>query len=254
MNINGVEMFVERLQGNGDLNFVLIHNAGGNHHFFCHQLELLKKYGNVIQLDLPGHGSSGVISSYKMKDLSLIVAQICKDLALRNICPIGLNNGAGIVIELVLNHPLPIKNITLIDPPIFMDKSFIDEIRSFIQKLEGKEYTKFIESLVDSLFIKTDAHNKEIAFSAFNNVDKKSLQDIFRGLIEWDVNSVGILEKIKYPTLCILTDEHHCTYDKLKKEAPHFEIGKVVGSKCWATLEVPEQINAMVERFLKINY
>jgi hypothetical protein len=39
----------------------------------------------------------------------------------------------------------------------------------------------------------------------------------------------------------------------MRREAPQFEIGKVVGSKCWATLEVPEQLNAMITRFLKIH-
>lgn len=40
--------------------------------------------------------------------------------------------------------------------------------------------------------------------------------------------------------------------EKMNLEASYFEIGKVVGSKCWATLEVPEQVNAMIARFVKI--
>lgn len=253
MNIDGIEIFVERLQGNGNLDFVLIHNAGGNHQFFSHQVELLKKHGNVIQLDLPGHGNSGLISSYKMRDLSLIIEKICNSLSLKNICLIGLNNGANIAIETALNHSLPIKNLILIDPPMLMDQSFIGEINHFIQRLEKAEYREFIQSLADALFIKTDSSNKEIATKAFTKVDKKSLQEVFKGLIEWDANAADILKKIKHPTLCILTDEHHCSYEQLRKKAPQFEIGKVVGSKCWATLEVPDQINAMIERFLKIN-
>lgn len=253
MKINDTEIFVERLQGNGALNFILLHNAGGNHHFFIHQVELLKKYGDVIWLDLPGHSESKGISSYQMSNLSCIVNQVCKNLSLKNICLVGLNNGADIVIDLAINHRLPIKNIILIDPPIFMEKSFISEINEFINQLERKDYSKFVTSLVDALFIHTDNKNKEIATNAFNKVDKKALQSIFKGLIEWDAQSVGKLKNIPYPTLCIITDEHHCTYDKLRREAPQFEIGKVIGSKCWATLEVPEQVNAMIERFLILN-
>jgi pimeloyl-ACP methyl ester carboxylesterase len=253
MNINGIEIFVEKLQGKGDLNFVLIHNAGGNHRFFTHQIETFKNYGNVIQLDLPGHGNSNQLSSYKMHELAAIVSNICEKLSLKNICLVGLNNGASIVISTTLNHFLPIKSIILIDPPIFMNQSFISEINNFIEELEGAEFKTFVTILVDALFINTDAYNKEIATKAFLSVDKKSLQNIFRGLIEWDANSVGTLKNISFPTLCILTDEHHCSYGKLKEEAPHFELGKVVGSKCWATLEVPDQVNAMISRFLKIN-
>lgn len=253
MNINGTEIFVEKLQGNGSFNFVLIHNAGGNHHFFMHQIESLKKYGDVIWLDLPGHSESKGISSYKMDDLSSIVNQVCENLSLKNICFIGLNNGADIVIDIALNYSLPIKCIILIDPPIFMEKSFTAEINEFINQLEREDYDKFVASLVQALFIETDKHNKEIAAHAFNKVDKKALQNIFKGLIEWDTQSVGKLKDIVYPALCIVTDEHHCTYNKMRQEAPQFEIGKVIGSKCWATLEVPEQINAMIGRFLMLN-
>ncbi len=254
MKINNIEIFVEKIEGHGNLNFVLIHNAGGNHHFFTHQIEILKKYGNVIWLDLPGHSESKEnASSYQMHALSLTISQLCKNLSLNNICLIGLNNGADIIIDAALETDLPIASLILIDPPIMMEKSFISEIKDFIHALESKDYTQFISTLTDSLFIHTSDENKTIAKNAFSHVDNRALQEIFRGLIEWDAQSVGKLKNIGFPTLCILTDEHHCTYSQLRKVAPQFEIGKVIGSKCWATLEVPEQVNAMIERFLKIN-
>lgn len=254
MNIDGTEIFVEKLPGTGDLNFVLIHNAGSDHRFFTHQIEMLRKFGNIVWLDLPGHGKSSPISSYKMRDLSSIILMVCKKLALTNIYLIGLNNGANIAIETALQHLLAIEGLILIDPPIFMDNSFVNEINSYIESLENSEFDhRYIESFVNALFLNTDSSNKEIATSAFNGVDKKSLVGIFRGLLEWDAKSAGTLKKITFPTLCILTDEHHCSYEKMHQEAPQFEIGKVIGAKCWAALEVPEQVNAMIARFLKVH-
>lgn len=254
MDIDGTEIFVEKLPGTGDLNFVLIHNAGSDHRFFTHQIEMLKEFGTVIQLDLPGCGKSAPISSYKMRDLSSIISMICKKLSLENIYLIGLNNGANIAIDTALHHSLEIEGLILIDPPIFMDKSFVDEINSYIESLEKAEFNhQYVESLVNALFLNTNSSNKEIAASAFNGVDKKSLAGIFKGLLEWDAKSTGALKNITCPTLCILTDEHHCSYEKMLREAPQFEIGKVIGSKCWAALEAPEQVNAMIARFLKIH-
>lgn len=254
MNIDGTEIFVEKLTGNGKLNFVLIHNAGSDHRFFTYQTETLREFGNVVQLDLPGSGKSAPISSYKMRDLSSVIETICRKLSLKNICLIGLNNGGNIAIDTVLHHSLPIENLILIDPPIFMDESFVSEINSSIASLDKAEFNpQFVTSFVDALFLNTDSSNKKIAASAFNGVNKKSLSEIFKGLLEWDAQSAGILKNIACPTLCILTDEHHCSYEKMRREAPQFEIGKVVGSKCWATLEVPEQVNAMICRFLKIH-
>jgi pimeloyl-ACP methyl ester carboxylesterase len=253
MNIDGTEIFVEKLLGTGDLNFVLIHNAGSDHRFFTHQIEMLRKFGTIVWLDLPGHGKSSPISNYKMSNLSSIISMICKKLSLKKIYLIGLNNGANIAIDTAL-HSLAIEGLILIDPPIFMDQSFIDEIDAYIESLEKAEFNhQYVESFVNALFLNTDSNNKEIAASAFNSVDKKSLAGIFRGLLEWDARSAGTLKKITCPTLCILTDEHHCSYEKMHGEAPQFEIGKVIGSKCWAALEVPEQVNAMIARFLKIH-
>lgn len=246
-------IFIERLTGKGPLNFILLHNAGGSHLFFTHQIELFKKYGNVIWLDLPGHSQSKGISKYQMHDLSSLIIQISEDLSLENISLVGLNNGADIVLDLALSASLPIQNLILIDPPLFMDKAFVGEINNFITALDQGDYSKFVTSLVNDLFIRTDLHNKKIALDAFNSVDKKALQMIFQGLIEWDAELDVKLAAITYPTLCILTDEHHCQYAQLKQKAPQFELGKVIGSKCWATLEVPDQVNAMIERFLILN-
>src|SRR3989344_4505766 len=109
MNIDGAEIFVEKLPGNGNVNFVLIHNVGSDHRFFTHQIETLRKFGDVVQLDLPGSGKSHPISSYKMRDLSSIIASICRKLSLKNICLVGLNNGANIAIDTVVNHSLAIE-------------------------------------------------------------------------------------------------------------------------------------------------
>ncbi len=254
MNINGTEIFVEELLGTGELNFVLIHNAGADHRFFTHQIDLLKKYGTVIQLDLPGSGKSPPISSYEMRDLSSIISTICKKLSLTNIYLIGLNNGANIALDTALSYPLAIEGLILIDPPIFIDETFVKEIQSYIGSLEKADFNQeYVETFVNALFFYSDSRTKEIAASAFNNADKKSLGEIFKGLLKWDANSAETLKKISYPTLCILTDEHHCSYEKMRQEAPQFEIGKVIGSRCWATLEVPEQVNAMIARFLKIH-
>src|SRR5262245_20844146 len=128
MDIDGVNTFIEQLQGDShSLNFVLIHNAGGSHQFFSHQVELLKKYGDITWFDLPGHGSSEFLNSYKMEDLAMFVKRICENLSLNNLCMIGLNNGADIIIEIILRYNLPIHSIILIDPPIFMEQSFINE-------------------------------------------------------------------------------------------------------------------------------
>lgn len=252
MKIRNTELFVEKHPGEGLFNFVLIHNAGGNHQFFMHQVPMLKKYGHVILLDLPGHGKSAPLKNLNSDILSGVIVEICQALSLENIVLVGLNNGANIVIDIAAKHLLSPLYTLLIDPPLLMEESFISEIKAFIEILEADESSNFIEDLVDHLFVQPHDFNKEVARRAFLSVERKSLQNTFQALIEWDRQSEDWLKKVLVPTLCIITDEHHCSYSKLRKKAPHFEIGKVIGSHCWATLEVPEQVNAMIERFLNL--
>lgn len=253
MLIDNTEIYLKKISGKGDLNFFLIHNAGSDHRFFTHQVSILKEFGDVILMDMPGSGGSGLVTDYSMKGLSQLVKKICLKMGLKNICLMGLNNGSNIAIETAIHQNLDVQKLILIDPPIFMESSFIEEIESFIELIKDNKFdSTFVHSIVEDLFLNAPQDAKDIAFSAFNQVDKGALQAIFQGLIEWDKKSKGILKKIDCPTLCILTDEHHCTFEKMKKEAPHFELGKVIGSKCWATLEVPEQVNAMIKRFLNL--
>ena len=246
-------VFSKKVVGQGPLNFILIHNAGGSHNMFTHQVEMLLTYGNVILLDLPGHGSSASNNQNSITHSSELIHEICKYYALDNIWLIGLNNGANIAINTAHIGQIKPCGMVLIDPPLFLSNDFTQEIGLFINKLTGPSYEEFINLLVEDLLVNSTQTNKNIALESFMKVDKRCLKEMFQSLIEWDKCSKSILPSINISTLCLLTDEHHCTFDSIKKVAPKFTLGKVIESKCWATLEVPEQINAMIERFLVVH-
>lgn len=253
INIDGQEFFAEKIKGNGSYNFILIHNAGGNHQFYRYQIDTLKKYGDIVWLDLPGHNKSkgSTLSSYTTNDLSSFIVKIAKHFLLQNVCLIGLNNGANIALNIVLNRMMPVERLILVDPILFMNEEFIGEINYFIKRFAEPELAEFLASLGDAFFIKTTEINKKIAIDSFANVDIRSLQEVFRGLIASNVDLTN-LSNINLPALAILTNEHHCPYAPLKQSAPHIQISKVVNSKNWATLEVPDQINPMIESFLSL--
>ncbi len=246
-------LYYQKMTGQGIFNFILIHNAGGDHNFFFYQAEILKLFGNIYFLDLPGHGNSPVQPNNRIEDSANIVEHVIQENNLDKVILVGLNNGANVAIETYQKNHQAIKKLILIDPPLFLENGFVSEIKQFIQALAIEDsYEQFVGGLVDELLEHSTDQNKNIARAAFLKVDKASLQDMFASLIEWDKSVVNKLKNIKCPVLCIVTDEHHCSFDKLKLYAPNFTVGKVIGSKCWATLEVPEQINAMISRFLNM--
>ena len=246
------EIYSKKITGEGPLNFILIHNAGGCHKMFTYQVKMLLIYGNVVLLDLPGHGSSAPYNQNSINHSSELIHEICKYYALDNIWLIGLNNGANIAINTVHMGQIKPCGMVLIDPLLSLNNDSIKEINIFIKKINSPSYEEFINLLVEDLLANSNQINKEIALNSFMKVDKKCLKEMFQSLINSNKFSESIFSSIDISTLCILTNEHHCTFDTIKKIAPKFILGKVIESKCWATLEVPEQVNAMIERFLVV--
>ena len=227
---------------------------------FAPQVDMLLAFGDVMLIDFPGHGKS---KAAKSKNTMALASQCLDDLAkkhkLNNICLIGLNNGANIALNTCYQYKLPIEKMILIDPPICLTESFTQEIQLFSSTIrqsigQDKAFKQHVDAMVNNLLPRCNEAYQAIAREAFISADKSALADLFDSLIEWDQNAKTVLASINIPTLCVLTDEHHCSFERLKKAVPSdVLIGKLIGSSCWATLDAPQQLNAMIAHFLSLS-
>lgn len=236
--------------GEGSQTFILLHNAGGNLSFFKPQITFLQTYGKVIAIDLLGHGKSKKPKQdYSVAEYAAAIDNLLNHLNINQAVGIGLNYGANIFIEMGSEH---INSLIMIDPPLFMS----DEIRNFVQHhiddliSNKKDYAK---DLVNHSFLKADRNSLEVALSAFESTPSSVLASVYTDLLVWDKTSFEKVQQIDIPTLCIMTDGSLCSMAELLKCNPKVKLGKVVESLYWATLEVPDQINAMIARFLSFN-
>jgi len=55
------------------------------------------------------------------------------------------------------------------------------------------------------------------------------------------------------PSFLIQTSTLFCAKEKLKHHFSDLEVARVVGSDPWANLEVPDQVNAAIDRFLVLS-
>jgi pimeloyl-ACP methyl ester carboxylesterase len=76
----------------------------------------------------------------------------------------------------------------------------------------------------------------------------------FEGLRDYDPTEAA--KGISVPSLYIAADEAQPRSDmpRLYELAPQMLYGKTVGSGHFCQLEVPEQVNAMIERFLAVSF
>ena len=230
--------------GSGDPTFLLVHNAGGDHHFFDPQITLLQTLGTVIAVDLPGHGKSTpyegpcTISQY-----AHILNKICAPYD--NIVGIGLNYGSNILIEMG-----QLSQLIMIDPPILLDTQTKTFIQNHIVELLKEDPKNYAKTVVDSSFIQVDQHIKSKALKSFSVPSSKVRAEVYEDLLKWDLTSSNKIKRISIPSLCIFTDSSLCSISKLQECNPQIQTSKVCKSLYWATIEVPDQINAMITRYV----
>ena len=76
---------------------------------------------------------------------------------------------------------------------------------------------------------------------------------VIRSLNDW--NGVGALQLCEIPTLLLCRASGGGAADvvRLLRIKPDLEVGMTVGAGHFMQLEVPEQVNAMIERFLNLS-
>ena len=248
---NGIRLNY-KTTGAGEKTFLLLHNAGGNLHFMNYQFQHLSKKGRVINIDLRGHGESDKPNSnYRMSLYAEDIIALCNALTIKEVTVIGLNYGGVLGIELANNHNF-VSELILIDPPMLMESWLQHLILKHIGELQDPSINFFSQKLVDSVMIKATEEDKVMAIKAFDSTLKPALISTSKDLLEWDLSSKDKIQKCDFPVLNIQSSQPFCSEESLRKVCKQLVCGKVVNSGPWASLEVPNQVNSMIDRFLNI--
>ena len=107
--------------------------------------------------------------------------------------------------------------------------------------------------MANTLFIPTDnPDRKTCILDAMSSAPQHVLVSAFEGLHDYDPTEAA--RGFSVPSLYIAADEAKPRADMIRfhELAPQILYGKTVGSGHFCQLEVPEQVNAMIERFLAI--
>jgi len=241
-----------KFDGEGPLQTVLVHNAGGNHQFMEPTFSYFSQKGKTLTIDLTGHGESDAPErEYTPGNYAQDLLALCEHLGLENTLFIGLNYGGNVGLELHRRNPRIIEKLVMIEPPILMEPWIVKHVEDHLEDLKTQDMGEYAKAVVDAICVQPQPADREVAIRAFEKTPQRVQYSTFESLLKWDKEFFS--EKIDLPTLYIQTT---VPYSLEEKVAPHFSnltTGRVVGSGSWATLEVPDQIHAMVDRFLSLS-
>jgi pimeloyl-ACP methyl ester carboxylesterase len=249
---NGVALAYRDL-GSGVNPIILVHGWAGDHSFMQPQMEHLCQYHRVLAVDLCGHGQSAAPErKYTLADFAEDIHWLSATLSLPPAIVIGHSMGGEVALELAATYPEDVSAICLIDSVLFPSESFTMQLRRTESQLAGPNYLEVLRRLAGSFFIETDDPGRKVALlSKMERTPQHVAVASFRShLLDYDFAAAAAACKI--PTAYLGATTLLANLEEFRKHCPQVMTGQVLGSGHFSPLEVPEQINSMLDHYLKI--
>jgi pimeloyl-ACP methyl ester carboxylesterase len=216
---------------------------------FHEQLTHFSRNRRCLSLNLRGHGESDKPQQdYTMAGYADDVAWVIYQLGLDRPIVVGHSMGGAIALQLAAEHPDVLRAIVLVDPsPVTDNRAGFEHMLAAIAK-HGADSTR--RRLFKNFFL--DGYDEplleEICRRAAQTPDDVFISEI-GDLCSW--NGAEAARKCQVPALHIAAAKPACPPGALEEVLPHVVTGQTVGAGHFNMLEVPEQVNSMIEHFLR---
>jgi pimeloyl-ACP methyl ester carboxylesterase len=252
---DGVDLFYEEAQGDA-APVLLVHGWCCDHTYFAPQFEHFANRGHrVVAVDLRGHGKSDKPHQpYTMQVFADDLAWMCERLELAKPVVVGHSMGGIVAFDLAARYPGLTSAVVMLDAAVVLPSAARAAIPAFLEELRGPGYREALRNYAaNSLFIPTDDQERKVRIlESMSSAPQHVVVSAFEGLRDYDpTEATGGLA---IPAVYIAADELQPRSDmtRVHELAPQILYGKTVGSGHFCQLEVPEQVNAMIDRFLAV--
>jgi pimeloyl-ACP methyl ester carboxylesterase len=246
---DGVKLFYDEA-GSGPA-IVFIHGWCCNRRYFAPQYEHFSKRHHVIAVDLRGHGDSDKPDGeYSMPLFADDVAWMLGELGIPSALAVGHSMGGTVVGALAARHPELVKGAIAVDSGIVSSPRFLALLPPILEGLEKPDYVNAARAMVEGMFEPEDSPAlRERILQEMTSAPQHVMVGSMRANGAQTAETVG---RIAQPMLLISAGRFPTDLPALRTFAPKLRYAQTVGSGHFNQLEVPEQVNAMIERFLAI--
>ena len=234
---------------------VFIHGWCCDRSYLAPQVRHFALAGNtVLAPDLRGHGASDAPDgSYAMEVFADDVAALCSESGVRGAVVAGHSMGGIVAFELARRHPECVAGIVMIDSAVARPEASRAALPAFIARLRGPDAAAAVEDYVRrALFLPTDdAGRRDRILASMVRRPPHVMAAALQGMYDFDPAAAA--GRAMPPVLFISTNAPPlCDLARLATIVPGLMTARTAGSGHFAPLEVPDQVNAMIARFMAI--
>ena len=240
--------------GSGAPPLLLVHCWCGDHTHLAPQFDYFGRTHRVVAVDLRGHGASDKpMQEYTVAGFADDLAWLCDQLGVVKPVVVGHSMGGNVAFELARRHPDLPAAVVALDSAIVRPDWLAPEARQHAAGLRGPDYQEVQRRYAEAFFLPTDdADIKARLIAGLSSLPRHvTLSAWEQHLLVWDGEEAAAACRV--PALLISSGSPLSDLSRFQELTPQLVTGQTVGAGHFITLFVPEQVNAMIERFLVIS-
>jgi pimeloyl-ACP methyl ester carboxylesterase len=239
-------------RGSGKPAFVFIHGWTCDRSFFAPQADHFAQRHRVISLDLRGHGQSDKPQGpYPIAAYADDIAHVIDQLGLGKVVAVGHSMGGITVLQLGAAHPDKVAGIVMVDPaPLVFPPEFKAGLESLVTAIEAGDQEPRRQFIQNHLFLPTsDKKLVEQVLGVMLAAPSHVAANAMKGILGFD--GPAIAARCKVPALHLAATPPLNPPHQMSQWLPTVVHGWTVGAGHFNMMEVPDQVNSMIEGFLR---
>ena len=230
---------------------VLVHGWGTNRRALRPLFEYLQSARRVVSVDLRGFGESDAPDqSYTVEGFADDVSFIASELGLDKPVVIGHSMGGLVALEVAARHCGRLSAAVILESMVAASEAVVNGLRPILDGVRTKGYRQVVAGLMNYL---TGVHFDETERASMVGVITSCPQNVLASSMEAmiDFDSTTPARRVSCPLLYVGTSTTYADLTRFREIAPQLVTGQLVGCAHYFPLEVPDQLNPMIGRFLR---